>query len=45
MNQSGGNLGNLALIALWFGASVSIAEIMTGGVLAPMGFSAALVGI
>lgn len=45
MSTSDGTLGNLTLIALWFGASVSIAEIMTGGVLAPMGFSAALVGI
>lgn len=45
MNPSRGALGNLTLIALWFGASVSIAEIMTGGVLAPMGFNAALIGI
>lgn len=45
MDSSKGILGNLTLVALWFGASVSIAEIMTGGVLAPMGFSAAFVGI
>jgi putative hydroxymethylpyrimidine transporter CytX len=45
MNPSRETLGNLTLIALWFGASVSIAEIMTGGVLAPMGFSAAFIGI
>jgi len=45
MDPTEGRLGNLTLIALWFGASVSIAEIMTGGVLAPMGFSPAFVGI
>ncbi|MBE0495496.1 MAG: putative hydroxymethylpyrimidine transporter CytX [Campylobacterales bacterium] len=37
--------GNFTLLVLWFGASVSIAEIMTGGLLAPMGFSPAVVGI
>ncbi len=45
MDSSNGTLSNLSLVALWFGASVSIAEIMTGGVLAPMGFSTAFVGI
>lgn len=28
-----------ALFALWFGAAISMAEIFTGGLLAPMGFS------
>lgn len=35
----------LTLMLLWFGASVSIAEILTGGILAPMGFGAAFWGI
>ena len=30
---------------LWFGASVSIAEILAGGILAPLGFSAGLTAI
>jgi len=45
MEPKSGTFGNMTLVVLWFGASVSIAEIMTGGLLAPMGFSPALVGI
>lgn len=32
-------------LCLWFGAAVSIAEIMTGGILAPLGFSNGMLAI
>ncbi len=35
----------LNLTALWFGAAISIAEIMTGGLLAPLGFKLGLLVI
>ncbi|QZY53992.1 putative hydroxymethylpyrimidine transporter CytX [Crassaminicella profunda] len=38
-------LSSFHLLALWFGASISIAEILTGGLLAPMGFSKAFTAI
>ncbi|MBV5279465.1 MAG: putative hydroxymethylpyrimidine transporter CytX [Campylobacteraceae bacterium] len=31
-------LSGFALLALWFGAAISLAEIFTGGLLAPLGF-------
>ncbi len=39
------NLTFLSFLGLWFGASISIAEIMTGGLLAPMGFKTGVVAI
>lgn len=45
MYSSNKQLSSITLMLLWFGASVSIAEILTGGILAPMGFSAAMGGI
>ena len=32
-------LSGFELFALWFGAAISMAEIFTGGLLAPLGFS------
>lgn len=43
MNET--RLGNIALLALWFGASISLAEIFTGGFLAPLGFNDGLKAI
>ncbi|ATW26061.1 putative hydroxymethylpyrimidine transporter CytX [Candidatus Formimonas warabiya] len=37
-NNSQNNITALNFAFLWFGAAVSIAEIMTGGLLAPLGF-------
>lgn len=45
MNSEKTNLSSFHLLALWFGASISIAEILTGGILAPMGFSKAFMAI
>ena len=39
------NLTLLSFIGLWFGASISIAEIFTGGLLAPLGFRNGLYAI
>jgi len=39
------NLSGFGLFALWFGAAVSMAEIFTGGLLAPLGFSEGLKAI
>ena len=39
MNDSKTILGGFGLFALWFGAAISMAEIFTGGLLAPLGFS------
>lgn len=39
MNENKTILGGFGLFALWFGAAISIAEIFTGGLLAPLGFS------
>jgi purine-cytosine permease-like protein len=33
-----GELGFSHYLFLWFGAAISIAEILTGGLLAPLGF-------
>lgn len=38
-------LGSVGLFALWFGAAISMAEIFTGGLLAPLGFSMGLKAI
>lgn len=38
-------LGFWAFVCLWFGASVSIAEILTGGLVAPLGFKIGLITI
>jgi len=35
-------LSGFGLFTLWFGAAVSMAEIFTGGLLAPLGFSEGL---
>lgn len=45
MNKSSNDLTTLSFFALWFGAAVSIAEIMTGGLLAPLGFKSGLAAI
>jgi len=45
MNRPDNNLTLLSFIALWFGAAVSIAEILTGGLLAPLGFRNGLIAI
>lgn len=39
MNENKTILGGFGLFALWFGAAISMAEIFTGGLLAPLGFS------
>ncbi|MEG2570419.1 MAG: cytosine permease, partial [Clostridia bacterium] len=36
---------NMGHVLLWFGAAVSIAEILTGALLAPLGFSKAMLAI
>ncbi|MBA5851272.1 putative hydroxymethylpyrimidine transporter CytX [Clostridium sp. cel8] len=38
MSDNKNNLTGFNFMLLWFGAAMSIAEIMTGGLLAPMGF-------
>lgn len=45
MNNSHTQLNSFHLLMLWFGASISIAEILTGGILAPMGFKTAFISI
>ncbi|HOH89340.1 MAG TPA: putative hydroxymethylpyrimidine transporter CytX [Bacillota bacterium] len=45
MNKSNNNLTLLSFAALWFGAAVSIAEILTGGLLAPLGFKNGIIAI
>lgn len=45
MNKAKGDISLLGFFTLWFGASVSIAEILTGGLLAPLGFGAGLLAI
>lgn len=41
-NDTKNNLTGFNFMALWFGAAISIAEIMTGGLLAPVGFKKGL---
>ena len=38
MKEDKTRLSGFALLALWFGAAISLAEIFTGGLLAPLGF-------
>lgn len=45
MNSESKTLSTKHFTTLWFGASVSIAEILTGGLLAPLGFKKALLAI
>ncbi|MHB1392214.1 MAG: putative hydroxymethylpyrimidine transporter CytX [Clostridia bacterium] len=45
MNKVNNNISMLSFFTLWFGAAVSIAEILTGGLLAPLGFRAGLTAI
>ncbi|HOE57637.1 MAG TPA: cytosine permease, partial [Bacillota bacterium] len=45
MSKSRDNLTLLSFLALWFGAAISIAEILTGGLLAPLGFKSGLTAI
>ncbi len=45
MNKANNNISMLSFFTLWFGASVSIAEILTGGLLAPLGFRTGLTAI
>ncbi|MBF8982771.1 putative hydroxymethylpyrimidine transporter CytX [Lutibacter sp. B2] len=45
MNNSHTELNSFHLLMLWFGASISIAEILTGGILAPMGFKSGFTAI
>ena len=45
MNKSNNNLTMLSFLTLWFGAAISIAEILTGGLLAPLGFRSGLTAI
>lgn len=45
LNGKNNTLGFNHYLFLWFGAAVSIAEILTGGLLAPLGFQTGLVAI
>lgn len=44
-NQGDKSLGKGNFFVLWFGAAISIAEILTGGLLAPLGFKKGLLAI
>lgn len=45
MNNQKETLGFWTFILLWFGAAVSIAEILTGGLIAPLGFTKGVIVI
>ncbi|SHI83954.1 putative hydroxymethylpyrimidine transporter CytX [Clostridium cavendishii DSM 21758] len=45
MNKTNDKLGFFTFVFLWFGAAVSIAEILTGGLIAPLGFKIGLATI
>lgn len=45
MNEQKTLLGGFGLFALWFGAAISMAEIFTGGLLAPLGFRDGVIAI
>lgn len=45
MNETSNTLGFNHFLFLWFGAAVSIAEILTGGLLAPLGFQSGILAI
>lgn len=44
-NETNNTLGFNHFLFLWFGAAVSIAEILTGGLLAPLGFQSGVMAI
>ncbi len=44
-NAENNNFSLISFFMLWFGASISIAEILTGGLLAPIGFKNGLIAI
>ena len=43
--SSKNNLSMLNFTTLWFGAAISVAEILAGGLLAPLGFKMGLLAI
>ena len=43
--NNGKTIGGFSLMALWFGAAVSLAEIMTGSLIAPLGLKAGIIAI
>ncbi|HYF83681.1 MAG TPA: putative hydroxymethylpyrimidine transporter CytX [Clostridia bacterium] len=45
MSKDNNNISMLSFFTLWFGAAISIAEILTGGLLAPLGFRLGLTAI
>ncbi|HWQ29704.1 MAG TPA: putative hydroxymethylpyrimidine transporter CytX [Negativicutes bacterium] len=45
MSKNKNDLTTVSFFTLWFGAAVSVAEIMTGGLLAPLGFKMGLAAI
>lgn len=45
MDKSKNSLTFFSFLTLWFGAAISIAEILTGGLLAPLGFKSGLTAI
>ena len=45
MNENTNTLNFKNYLFLWFGAAVSIAEIITGGLLAPLGFQSGMIAI
>ncbi|AET67609.1 putative hydroxymethylpyrimidine transporter CytX [Desulfosporosinus orientis DSM 765] len=45
MNLAKNNLSMFNFATLWFGASISVAEILTGGLLAPLGFKMGVLAI
>lgn len=44
-NEKSNNLTSFSFMTLWFGAAVSVAEIFTGGLIAPLGFTKGLLAI
>lgn len=44
-SENKNNLTTFSFMTLWFGAAVSIAEIMTGGIIAPLGFKKGVLAI
>lgn len=44
-NETNNTLGFNHFLFLWFGAAISIAEILTGGLLAPLGFQSGVIAI
>lgn len=44
-NTENNNLSLISFFMLWFGAAISISEMLTGGLLAPLGFKSGLIAI